>query len=133
LRRGETLGRGHSMIRSMQYPASLSVPDWLQQRQRFLFAYERRIGIVSPEEAAGAGIDIYCGGTNAGYIGFAGGPYSWDGKDRIINMWTDEPVDTDAIRAQVEDAHRRGMKVIGELMRMWHPEMLMVQHPEWQE
>ena len=115
------------------YPTPIPVPDWLQQRQRFLFAYERRIGIVSVEDAAKAGIDIYCGATNAGYMGFIGGPFNWDGKDRIYHMVTGETVDTDALRAKVADAHRHKMKVIMELMRMWHPQALYIEHPEWQE
>nr|CAA9276770.1 hypothetical protein AVDCRST_MAG63-3344 [uncultured Armatimonadetes bacterium] len=116
-----------------EYPAPFPVPAWLKERQRFLFAAERRIGIVPVEAAARAGVDILCGGTNAGYIGLAGGPYVWDGGDRIYNLWTDETLDTTPIRAQVDEAHRRGMKVVGELMRMWHPQMLYVEHPEWQE
>lgn len=54
-----------------------------------------------------------------------------DGK--LVNMWTGEPVDIAAIRAKVDAAHKKGLKVIGELIRMWDPEMLCAHHPEWQE
>jgi len=116
-----------------KHPQPTTVPGWLMKNGRFLFGEERSVGGVSAEKAAACGANILCGGTNAGSPGFAGGPYLWDGKDRIYNMWTDEDVDVAAIRAKVDEAHRLGLKVIGELMRMWHQEMLYVKHPEWQE
>ena len=76
-----------------RYPELLPVPDWLSARQRFVFLTERQIGSLTVDEAAELGADIVTGATNAGYIGFMGGPYVWDGKDTIYNMWTDEPVD----------------------------------------
>lgn len=66
-----------------RYEEPLPVPKWLEERGRFLFSSERRIGIISLEDAGRCGVNIYCGGTNAGYLGFAGGPYNWDGKNHF--------------------------------------------------
>jgi len=114
-------------------PKPLGVPEWLEARGRFLFAREQHIGNVSLEKAASLGVNVICGATNAGYVGLAGGPYNWDGRDRIYNMWTGERIDPGDIRSSVQQAHALGIKVIGELMRMWHPQLLYIEHPEWQE
>jgi hypothetical protein len=112
-----------------KYPAPLPLPDWLRNHQRFLFD----VGAGSLEEAAEDGADIVCGGTNAGGEGLVGGAYVWDGKDTLYFMWDRKPADVKSIRARVQKAHNLGLKVVGELMRMWHPEMLQLLHPEWQE
>ena len=128
------LGLGAMLSEVRAQSAELApTPAWLEERGRMLFGMERLIGNIAPEAAAANGADIYAGGTNAGYVGFAGGPFNWDGKQRIYNMWTGEDVDVAAIRARVEQAQGAGLKVIGEMMRLWNPEVLYVQHPEWQE
>lgn len=109
------------------------VPQWIEERGRFAFSGECLGELLPPAEVAAQGINIMARSSNGGGIGFAGGPYVWDGAARIYNMWTGETVDEEAIRARVDAAHRAGIKVAGELIRMWHPEMLYVQHPEWQE
>jgi len=108
-------------------PPPLPIPDWLETDQTFCF------GVTTPDEAVTRGVKIMCGGTNAAGPGYAGGPYVWDGKDTIYNMNDGKPVDVAAIRAKVDAAHAKGLKVIGELMRLWDREMLYVKHPEWQE
>lgn len=108
-------------------PAPLPTPAWLEETDTFCF------DIHTPEEAVARGVKIICGGTNAAGAGYAGGPYVWDGKDRIYNLWDGVTVDTAKIRGKVEAAHAKGLRVIGELMRMWHPDVLHLEHPEWQE
>lgn len=107
--------------------APLPTPAWLEDADTLCF------DIPTPEEAVARGGKIICGGTNAGGPGYAGGPYVWNGKDRIDNLWDGVTVDTAKIRTKVDAAHARGLRVIGELMRMWHLDVLHLEHPEWQE
>ncbi len=116
-----------SALRLKPYPQPLPIPDWLEQRQTFIF------GVNTADECIERGVEIICGGTNAAGPGFSGGPYVIDDNNVIVDMNTRQPVDVAAIRKRVDDAHAKGLKVIGELMRMWDPETLNVKHPDWQE
>ncbi len=99
------------------------VPDWLGTTHRRLV-----FDIYGEEKWASQGAQISCSGTNASGFFFV-----WDGKDRIYNFESGEDVDLDHHRKQVEEAHRLGMKVLCPLMRFWHPDLLINEHPEWQE
>ena len=115
------------------YPEPRPTPAWIDHSAIMAFTGERGVGNVSAIDSHQQGINIICMGTNAAGVGFAGGPYVWDGKDRIYNLFTDETVDEVAIRKKVDEAHSKGLKVMGELIRMWHPRMLCLDHPDWQE
>ncbi len=99
------------------------VPAWLGTTHRRLV-----FDIYGEEKWSSQGAQISCSGTNASGFFFV-----WDGKDRIYNFESGEDVDLDRHRKQVEEAHRLGMKVLCPLMRFWHPDLLINDHPEWQE
>ena len=121
------------MFISSKYPQAYPVPEWIRQQNRFAFVGERGVGNFLAQDSQQQGINVICSGTNFISAGIAGGPYVWDGKDRIYNMWTEETVDEEAIRKRVDEAHGLGLKVIGELVRMWHQKALYIEHPDWQE
>ena len=122
-----TLCAAEGTLKLKPLPKPTPVPDWLEEAQTFLF------GVEKVDQALERGVEIVCGGTNAAGPGFAGGPYTWDGKGTIVDINTGKPVDLEPHKRNVAEAHAKGLKVIGELMRMWDRRQLYINHPDWQE
>lgn len=123
------------------YPAYPSISPRVDQNPRWAFITDL---IADLDAAKATGVQVVTGGTNASGPGMCGGPYglALDGKT-IINTSTGKPLPLETgepgqpsiqeIRALVDAAHARGFIVLGELMRLWNNQVLLVDHPEWQE
>lgn len=131
---------GH-LIRTLILLAALGVPafgggaewnTWLRTHQRMCFAVDGR----NLDEVAKAGINVVCGGTNAAGIGFAGGPFILGKNGEIIDIISGEPIPRktlEELRARVDAAHAKGLKVLGEVIRFNMTPWIQAEHPDWQE
>ena len=105
------------------YPKPFPPPTWLTEKQpRLLFD-------VWPEKVwADQQVNIACAGTNASPFF-----YIWDGKDRIYHFETGRDCDVERYVQFVTEGRKLGVKTLCPLIRFWHPQKLLVEHPEWQE
>ncbi len=107
----------------MHYPKPFPPPKWLTEQQpRLLFD-------IWPEKIwADQQVNIACAGTNASPFF-----YIWDGKDRIYHFETGEDCDIERYLRLVIEGQNLGIKTLCPLIRFWHPQKLLGEHPEWQE
>jgi hypothetical protein len=108
---------------SLLYPKPFTPPTWLTEKQpRLLFD-------VWPEKIwADQQVNIACAGTNASPF-----YYIWAGKDRIYHFETGQDCDVERYVQFVTEGRKLGVKTLCPLIRFWHPQKLLVEHPEWQE
>ncbi len=105
-----------------KYPQPFPIPPWLNKPQVL------DLDIQPDEKWAPQRATMTCSGTNAGGYFFV-----WDGKDRIYDLVNNKDVDVKFFQNQVKQAHAYGLKPLCPLIRMWHPDLLIDQHPDWQE
>ena len=113
------------------FPPQLPDDTWLRSHQRLCFG----VDAASLDEVLRDGANVVCGGTNAAGVGFAGGPFVLGRDGRIIHIMTGEVVPDatlDQLRANVDAAHARGAKVLGEVIRFNMTPWLQADHPDWQ-
>ena len=107
-------------------------PTWLPQKQRLCFAVEGS----NLDSVIKDGTNVICGGTNAAGIGFAGGPFILGKDGEIVDIRSGVPVPEKTLgelRARVDQAHAKGAKVLGEVIRFYMTPWIQAEHPEWQE
>lgn len=113
--------------------AAVSGADtWLRTHQRLCFG----VYANSLEEVIKDGTNVICGGTNAAGIGFAGGPFILGKDGRIIDIMSGAPIPEQTLkelRANVDAAHAKGAKVLGEVIRFNMTPWLQAEHPDWQD
>jgi len=104
---------------------------WLATHQRLCYA----VFSDNLDMAVKDGTNVVCGGTNASGMGFAGGPYVLGKNNELVEVRTGNPLsdaDIKQLRANVDRAHAKGMKVIGEVIRMHMTPWVQAEHPDWQ-
>lgn len=112
-----------TVLGSLEYPREFPTPEWLEARGRLVFN-QRITQKTSLEENWNLGVNM---------LGDLGEMWIWDGKDRIYEIKTGETVNTEEFRAFVARVHEHGMMAIGSYLRLWHPQLLYLEHPDWQE
>jgi hypothetical protein len=113
-------------------PNPLPNDTWIHTHQRLCFGVDS----ATLDEAIDSGVNVIVGGTNAAGYGFAGGPFcsDRDGKT-IVHILTGEKIPEEVLatmRSNVDRAHARGAKVLGEVIRLHMTPWLQADHPEWQ-
>ncbi|MEI6915666.1 MAG: ankyrin repeat domain-containing protein, partial [Armatimonadota bacterium] len=104
---------------------------WLDKYQRLCFGVDMK----NLDQVVKDGVNVVCGGTNAGGIGFAGGPFVIGKNGEIVDVQSGDPVPEKTIkelRANVDAAHAKGVKVLGEVIRMHMTPWVQAEHPDWQ-
>ncbi len=104
---------------------------WLKTHQRPCFA----IGMDNIDRAVKDGTNVIIGGTNAGGIGFCGGPFVLGKNDEIVDIRSGDPIPMETLRqlrANADAAHARGCKVMGEVIRMYMTPWFQAEHPDCQ-
>ncbi|MEI6915765.1 MAG: hypothetical protein WCL39_11585, partial [Armatimonadota bacterium] len=112
--------------------ASVNAPTWLSTHQRMCFGVAGK----DLDEVIKDGTNVICGGTNAAGIGFAGGPFILDKNNAIISVYTGEAIPEKSLielRTNVNSAHAKGAKVLGEVIRFNMAPWMQAEHPDWQE
>ena len=123
------------------YPAHPGTSPLVSANQRWGFMTDLSF---DADAMVATGAQVVTGGTNASGPGMCGGPYgvAMDGTT-ILNTMTGLPLPLETaeggqpsikeIRGFVDQAHSKGLIVLGELMRLWNNQVLLIDHPEWQE
>lgn len=117
---------------SITYPKPFTNPTWLTTHQRMCFGVDP----AHLDEVIKDGTNIICGGTNAAGIGFAGGPFILGEHGEVVDIITGKPIPEATLkqlRANVDAAHAKGAKVLGEVIRFNMSPYLQRAHPDWQE
>ncbi|MEO8352463.1 MAG: alpha-amylase family protein [Chthoniobacteraceae bacterium] len=113
------------------WPAALPESTWLDTQQRLCFGVDRQ----TLDEAIHDGTNVICGGTNAAGIGFAGGPFILGKDGTFVEVIDGKMVSEETLnelRANVDAAHAKGAKVLGEVIRMNMTPWIQAEHPDWQ-
>ncbi len=106
-------------------------PTWLRTHQRMCFDVTTK----NLDEVVKDGTNVVCGGTNAAGIGFAGGPFILGKNGEVVDIIGGEPIPEKTLkelRANVDAAHARGAKVLGEVIRFNMTPWIQAEHPDWQ-
>ena len=116
----------------VRYPARLPDTTWLRSHQRLCFGVdESNLAAVIAD-----GTNVVCGGTNAAGIGLAGGPFILGKNGEIVDIRSGVPVPEKTLqelRARVDQAHARGARVLGEVIRFYMTPWIQAEHPDWQD
>jgi len=105
---------------------------WLSTHQRMCFG----VGGKDLDEVIKDGTNVICGGTNAAGIGFSGGPFILDKDGKTIIEISGKVVPEQTLkelRANVDAAHAKNAKVLGEVIRFNMAPWMSDDHPDWQE
>lgn len=123
---------------SVTPPAAAKMTGLNAESTTWLGAYQRLcygIDMKNLDQAIKNGANVICGGTNAAGIGFAGGPFVTGKKGEIIDIRSGDPIPVKTLkelRANVDAAHAKGVKVLGEVIRMYMTPWVQAEHPDWQ-
>ncbi len=116
----------------LTFPPRLPESPWLHSHQRLCFGVDDK----TLEEVVSDGSNVICGGTNASGIGFAGGPFCLGKKGEIVDIRSGAAIPEEtlkALRSNVDRAHAKGAKVLGEVIRFYMTPWLQSEHPDWQD
>ncbi len=113
------------------YPKQFPEVEWLKTHQRLCFA------VNDIEANYRDGVNVFVGGTNAGGPdGFCGGFWCLGKDGGFVSITTGEPMTKEnfaRMKRNVEEVHKRGGKVLSEVIRMYMVPWVSAEHPEWQD